>query len=131
MNERQKKAVELFFSGCNCCQAVAAVFCEKYDIPQTTVLRLGAAFGGGMRRKEVCGAVSGALMALGMKFGQDRVDDKEARALADAKTAEFMNEYEKRHGSYLCRDLLADKYWRNVCDGFVAGAVELAEEFGV
>lgn len=131
MNEKQEKAVELFFAGCNCCQAVASVFCDKYGIPQETVLRLGSTFGGGMRRKEVCGAVTGALMALGMKYGPTLPGDRETKAAVEAKTKEFMDEYEKRHGSYLCRDLLGDKYWKDVCGGFVAEAIALAEEFGV
>ncbi len=131
MAKRQENAVELFFSGCNCCQAVAGVFCGDYGVPRETILRLGSAFGGGMRRKEVCGAVTGALMALGMKYGPDRPDDKERKEAANVKTAEFMAEFQKRYGSYLCRELLGDAYWRDVCGGFVAGAVSLLEEFGV
>lgn len=130
MEERGKRAVELFFSGCNCCQAVAAVFCRDYGIPEETVLRIASTFGGGMRRKEVCGAVTGALMVLGMLYGPDRRENTEAKEAANGKTIAFMAEFERRHGSYLCRDLLKDAYWKDVCGDYVAGAVSLLEEFG-
>ena len=131
MSERGEKAVELFFSGCNCSQAVAGAFCGDYGVPRETFLRICSTFGGGMRRKEVCGAVTGALMVLGLKYGPDRPDDKEGKEAINAKTAEFMAEFQKRHNSYLCRDLLSgDARWRDVCGGFVAGAVSLLEEFG-
>lgn len=129
MDEKQEKAVDLFFTGCNCCQAVALAFCEAYGISEETMMRIGSTFGGGMRRKEVCGAVAGALVILGLKYGPSRRDDREGKETANARTVEFMTEFEKRHGSYLCRDLLKDSYWRDVCGGFVAGAVSLLEEF--
>lgn len=131
MNEKQGRAVQLFLSGCNCCQAVAAVFCGEYGISEEIVLRMGAAFGGGMRCGEVCGAVSGALMALGMKYGQTRPDDAASKETANAKTKEFMEAFEKRHGVCRCRDLLAGRYWKDVCGNFVADAVALLGEFGV
>ncbi len=131
MDEKQQKAIDQFFNGFNCCQAVASAFASKYNIPEEAVLRISSPFGGGMRKKEVCGAVTGGLMALGMKYGQIRQDDKESKERINALTGEFMSEFAKRHGSYLCRDLLGDKYWRDVCGNLVASAIALAEEFGV
>ena len=65
----QEKATELHESGCNCCQAVLGACCEKWKLDPDTAYRLGAFFGAGMRRGEVCGAATGALMALGMEYG--------------------------------------------------------------
>ena len=67
----QEKATELHESGCNCCQAVLGACCEKWNMDPDTAYRLGAFFGGGMRRGEVCGAVTGALMALGLEYGDE------------------------------------------------------------
>lgn len=131
MNPRQQEAVDLFFSGCNCCQAVAAMFCADYGIPRETVLRLGSTFGGGMRKKEVCGAACGGLMALGMKYGMSAPGDKEQKEESNAKTIAFMEAFAERFGSYLCRDLLLEgQYWRDVCGKYVAESVTIAEELG-
>ena len=67
----QEKATELHESGCNCCQAVLGACCDKWNLDPDTAYRLGAFFGGGMRRGEVCGAVTGALMALGLEYGDE------------------------------------------------------------
>ena len=123
--------MERFSSGCNCCQAVVTAFCKDYDVPEPIAMHMGSAFGGGMRRKEVCGAVTGALMALGMKYGPGSVDDKKAKETANAKTAEYMAEFEQRHGSYLCRDLRGKNSRGESCSELVAGAASLLEEFGV
>ena len=59
-----------------------------------------------MNKGEVCGACTGALMVLGMKYGQFDSQDMESRAAEHAKAVQFLEEFEKRKGSYLCRDLL-------------------------
>ena len=129
MGENAEKAVMAHQSGCNCSQAVAATFCEKYGIAREDVMRMAAAFGGGMRRGEVCGAVTGALMVLGMKHGARDSGDKARKAEADAKTAEFMKTFQERHGSYLCRELIKAA-GRKVCPEVIAGAADILDEFG-
>ena len=59
----QEKATELHESGCNCCQAVLGACCDKWKMDPDTAYRLGAFFGGGMRRGEVCGAVTGVTVS--------------------------------------------------------------------
>ena len=67
----QEKATTLHESGSNCCQAVLGACCDHWNMDEDTAYRLGAFFGGGMRRGEVCGAVTGALMALGLEYGDE------------------------------------------------------------
>ena len=69
--------------------------------------RIATGFGGGMGRQgEVCGAVSGGVMALGLVYGRQEAGDKQTKELAYAKTADFVNRFTKINGDLRCRDLL-------------------------
>ena len=62
-------AVDCFEEGFNCSQAVVSAFAPELGLDRETALRVAAAFGGGMGRTgETCGAVSGALMVIGMQL---------------------------------------------------------------
>ena len=104
--DRVTKAVELFGQGYMCSQAVFAAFSEDYGITEKQALQIGACFGSGMNKGEVCGACTGALMALGMRYGQFDLSDVESRAAQKAKAVRFLEEFKKREGSYICRDIL-------------------------
>ena len=135
-------ALTRFRAGYNCSQSALAPFAEELGLPVDLALRLAAPFGGGIgRRGEVCGAATGALMALGLRFGSasgDKADKERAYAI----TAEFLRRFEARSGALRCRDLiqadmttaegLADARDRRVfatdCPRFVAAAVEIAAE---
>lgn len=65
-----EKANALFKRNFHCSQAVLAAFSEELGLTEEQALKLGACFGSGMRKGEVCGACSGALMVLGLKHGQ-------------------------------------------------------------
>ena len=101
-----KKAVELFGQGYLCSQAVFAAFSEQFGITEKQALKIGGCFGGGMTKGEVCGACTGALMVLGMKYGQVDLNDKKSRVQENAKASEFLEEFKKRKGFYICRDIL-------------------------
>ncbi len=100
------KAVQYYEKGYMCSQAVFAAFAEQFGITEKQALQIGACFGGGMNKGEVCGACTGALMVLGMRYGQFDILDTESRVAEHAKTVQFLNEFAKRKGSYVCRDLL-------------------------
>lgn len=92
-------AVQLFEKGYVCSQAVFAAFSEDFGLSKEQALKIGACFGSGMRKGEVCGACTGALMALGLKFGENKEKSNEV-------CNRFMDEFKKENGSYICRDLL-------------------------
>lgn len=100
------KAVELFEHRFMCSQAVFAAFAEQFGITEKQALQIGACFGGGMSKAEVCGACTGALMVLGMKYGQYDENDTDSRAAESAKASEFLEEFKKRNGSFICREIL-------------------------
>ncbi len=69
MNTEQR-ARDLFKSGYNCSQSIFAAYAERYGIDFETALKISSSFGGGMGRlREVCGAVSGMFMVLGLAKG--------------------------------------------------------------
>ena len=100
------KAVQYYENGYMCSQAVFAAFAEQFGITEKQAFQIGACFGGGMCKGEVCGACTGALMVLGMKYGQFDLSDDESRAKGKAMAVKFLDEFEKRKNSYICRDIL-------------------------
>jgi len=104
---KQQKAIEYHRNKFNCSQAVFAVMGTDFGLSEDDCLKVACAFGGGMGRLQyTCGAVAGALMALGLKYGNAINDPEEKKLLTYAKTKEFFNEFEKLHGSTNCRELL-------------------------
>ena len=94
-----EEAVQLFESGYMCSQAVFAAFSQDYGLSKEQALNIGACFGSGMRKGEVCGACTGALMVLGLKYGESKEKSNEV-------CNKFLDEFKKENGSYICRDLL-------------------------
>ncbi len=90
----------------HCSQAVLAAFAEELGLSEEQALKLGACFGGGMCTGEVCGACTGALMALGLKYGQSDVADLESKQKTNEITVEFLEKFKKETGSYICKELL-------------------------
>ena len=115
-----EKAAALHQKGCNCCQAVLMSCCEQFGVSQEQAYAMGAFFGGGMRCGEVCGAVSGALMALGLKYG-----DENNRQCG--KSQEFIREFKKTHYTLLCREFL-EKHEKKLCPELIAYAAKYLED---
>ncbi len=100
-------AVALFHQGFNCAQAVLSVFAPDFGLDQDRALRIAQGFGAGIgRTDETCGAVSGAVMALGLRYGCTRADNSEAKEKIYAAVADFVQQFKMAHGSVACTDLL-------------------------
>jgi C_GCAxxG_C_C family probable redox protein len=136
-------ASNTFRGGFNCSQAVLSSFAGQFQLDPATALKLGAAFGGGMGRTAgVCGAVSGALMALGLKFGCTTPTDAQAKARTYAKAEQLLKAFAARHGSIQCRDILGcdistpdglkqaqdNKLFQTLCPDFVRTAAQICEQ---
>ena len=105
-----KSAEELFKEGYNCAQAVFCVHCEELGIDIETGAKLASAFGGGMgRMREVCGALSGLFMLLGLKHGYSNPKDNEAKKELYTKVQELAGEFKNEFGSIICKELLGMK----------------------
>jgi C_GCAxxG_C_C family probable redox protein len=100
-------AVSDFEAGFSCSQSIVAAFGPELGLERTLALRVGAAMGGGLARSgETCGAVSGALMVIGLKYGRTEADDEEGKERAYRIGEEFLEKFRARAGSPVCRELL-------------------------
>jgi len=104
---RKKMARDLFKQGFSCSQAVLAAFSDEFRLSRETALRIAQGFGGGIARTaDLCGALAGGIMVIGLKHGRTRVDDDAARDRTYDLVRELLRRFEARHGSRLCRNLL-------------------------
>jgi C_GCAxxG_C_C family probable redox protein len=105
--DNPERAVALFKEGFSCSQAILAAYGEQFGLNHELALRVAGAFGGGMGRMgETCGAVTGAIMVIGLKFGCTTAGDLKTRENAYAVVREFVHRFKGRNVSVLCRDLL-------------------------
>ena len=106
MSAKSEEAVERFKKGFNCSQAVLGTFSEQFGLDCDKASKVATGFGGGMRMGGTCGAVTGAFMVLGLKYGNSTAKDKEGKADTYKKIEEYTNRFKTRHGSVACRELL-------------------------
>lgn len=116
-----ERSLELFEFKFNCAQAVFASFSKELGLDEKQALKIGGCFGSGMRKGEVCGACTGALMVLGLKYGQNEVGDIDSKLKSDDVCVKFLEEFEAENGSYICNELLG-------CDIRTEEGVEYALE---
>ena len=103
------EAQRLFLEGYNCAQAVFCAFCDETGLSLENAARLSSSFGGGMGRlREVCGTVSGALMALGMLRGYSDPADPQAKAEHYRLVQQYARRFREINGTIICRELLKD-----------------------
>jgi C_GCAxxG_C_C family probable redox protein len=108
-DERLQKAEDLFLQGYNCAQAVSCACTAAGGVPPELVAKLATGFGAGIgRSQETCGAVSGAILALGLRGGRALGDDKARTEETYAKVQALQRDFAALHGSCLCRELLSD-----------------------
>lgn len=101
------KAEELFIKGYSCSQAVVAAFNDLTGLDDSTAKKVSSAFGGGIGRlREVCGAVSGMFMVLGLLYGYDDANAKEEKKELYKQVQELAGEFSSQNGSIVCRDIL-------------------------
>lgn len=102
-----KKAIaDEFMKGFDCSQVVLSQCAGRLGITVEEASKAAAAFGGGMGIGETCGAVVGAMIAIGMKYGHYKAGDAEQKDIMSAKRAEFIAAFKDKYGSCACRDLL-------------------------
>ncbi|PKM49764.1 MAG: hypothetical protein CVV02_14235 [Firmicutes bacterium HGW-Firmicutes-7] len=103
---RRDEALKVFNNGFNCSQAVLSVFCDDLGFDKETALKISSGFGGGMRRGEVCGAVTGAIMAIGLKEGHYIEGDMETKTKVNELVKKFESMFEQLNGTIICKKLL-------------------------
>jgi C_GCAxxG_C_C family probable redox protein len=137
-NVLSEKAAALFQEGYNCAQSVLLTMFEHWNGKDEVIPKIATAFGGGIGRcGSICGALSGGVMALGIKYGSNE-PSIEKRLKAYKLAQKFYIRFEKEHGSVLCRELIGydlsnpeelekakkAKVLEEKCTNFVREAVE-------
>ena len=142
MSAKSEQAVERFGKGFNCSQAVLSSYSEQFGLDCEKAFKVATGFGGGMRMGDTCGAVTGAFMVLGLKYGNTTAEDKKAKAKTYKKVEEYTKRFKARNDSVMCRELLGcdlttpegmkeaqDKgLFSSICPRMVREAVEILEE---
>lgn len=139
---RADHAVSVFQEGFSCSQAVFSSSCEELGLDRERALKISTAFGGGMGHcGEACGAVTGALMAIGLKHGRTRADDREAKEKTYGFVQDFIRRFKSAHGSVNCTELIGydlgteegiqnareKNLFRTLCINFVRSAAEILD----
>lgn len=97
----------MFLQGYNCAQAVSHACAAGCGVPPELVVKLATGFGAGIGRTQaLCGAVSGAILALGLRGGRALGDDKARTEETYADVQALLRDFAAQHGSCVCRELL-------------------------
>ena len=100
-------AGDLFLGGYNCAQSVVVAFCDVTGLVKDFAARMASSFGGGMGRlREVCGAVSGMLMVLGLLYGYDTPGDDISKKSQYQDVQALCGQFREEVGSIVCREIL-------------------------
>lgn len=105
-NLSNEQIVKLFQNGIDCSQIIVDEKKDALGITKEDALKMSAAFGGGMGIGETCGAVIGAMIVLGLKYGNTDKNQPEKKELLNAKRAEFLERFSKFYPSCVCKKLL-------------------------
>jgi len=117
-------------------------YSEQFGLDCEKAFKIATGFGGGMRMSDICGAVTGAYMVLGLKYGNVTAEDQQNKAKTYEKVIEYTNQFKARNGSVMCRDLLGydistpegdkeaqDKgLFATICPKLVQDSTEILEE---
>jgi C_GCAxxG_C_C family probable redox protein len=122
---KKKHSVALYKEEFCCAQAVFSTYARHWGMDPEIFLKIGEAFGAGIGgMASICGAVTGAIMAIGLKYGRTRPEDEEKKQKTRTLVKEFVKQFEKRNDSIECKQLLG-------VDISIPGGRELAEEKGL
>ncbi|NLV26445.1 MAG: C_GCAxxG_C_C family protein [Methanomicrobiales archaeon] len=134
---------DLFAQGYNCSQSVFTAFAKENGLDPSMALKIATSYGGGIGRTgNVCGAVSGAILAIGLTHGMDSLQETEKKEKCYALDQEFIEKFTAKFGSINCTKLLGYNLGipaereeagkkgviKQICPGLVKGAAEILEE---
>ncbi len=137
------QALACFESGFNCSQAIFSTYGPLYGLDRDMCLRIASPFGAGMGyMQETCGAVSGAFMVIGLKYGRISIEDEESKERTYRLVRKFAKRFKSRNKSIQCGELLGvdittvegleeareKALFKTRCPAFVRDAAEILEE---
>ena len=142
MSLTEQQINEYFMNHIHCSQIVLMEWAEALGYTKVEAARIAAPFGGGMFNGDTCGAVAGAMLAIGMKYGHSEPGDIEGDEKMREKVAEFNRRFTEAKGSTICRDLIgydigkpgdAEKVFESGviferCPGYVLEALKILDD---
>jgi C_GCAxxG_C_C family probable redox protein len=143
MSTNVESAVSLFKQGFNCAQAILATYGKEFNLERDTALKLASGFGGGMGAMgQTCGAVTGAFMIIGLKYGATSCSDEEVKINTYKLIRKFAERFKSRNGTNICKELLGcdisteegfrtakeKDLFSTICPKLVQDAAEILEE---
>lgn len=140
--EKQEKAMNYFENGCNCSQAVVMPYAAELNAQEEVIQKMAVAFGGGMSKAgKTCGCLSGALMVIGLKYGEDSAKIVANRIKSYNEGQKFIKEFHETFGATDCHELIKldlnkkedmelaqAKVFGSRCKNMVGKTVELLEK---
>ncbi len=137
-----EKALSYFKDKSQCSQSDLDESDDELGLSEEQALKIASCFSAGMRKGEVCGACSGALMVLGMLYGQADKNDLDSRNRANQMTDRFLDRFKELNGTYICNEILGcdittqegveyaikHELFTTTCRDMVALAVQVLEE---
>ena len=120
-----EKTVDLFQDGLNCAQALLSAYGPGLGLDRDNALKIAGAFGSGMGMGETCGAVTGAIMVIGLKHTKVKGVDYFSKEETYDFTAEFITRFRERNGTIICRELLGCDVTTTFNGGPVVIAIEV------
>ncbi|MDD3346490.1 C-GCAxxG-C-C family protein [Oscillibacter sp.] len=128
--------------GFNCCQSVVAAFSDLTGLGEQESFNIAGGFGAGAGTGELCGAVVGAVMTLGLLTPVDTADPVGSKKRTVALGKDLQNRFSGKFGALRCQDLLKSRLEPNEamtpaaahmgltghCDIMIVTAVEIVEE---
>ena len=132
LEDRVALAMAYHDRGFNCAQAVACAYCDKAGIDEKTMFQLTEGFGLGMGMMEMCGALSGMMMVIGLAGSVgDLKKGMPTKGSTYKQVKEQVQKFKEKNGSYLCRELKGVETGKVLCScpQCIMDAVALTEEY--
>jgi C_GCAxxG_C_C family probable redox protein len=137
-----EQAVTCFRGGINCTQALLSTYGPRFGLDQEHALKIAGAFGSGMGMGDTCGAVTGALMVIGLKHARIKGGVYLSREKTYDLAAQFITLFKERNSTIVCRELLGcdvstragfkeatkERHFKKRCPKFVQDAAEIVEK---
>ena len=137
-----QKAQDKFFGEYACSQSILSEYSIYYDVDPKIALSISAGFAGGMYMGKTCGAVTGAIMVLGLKYAGQRPETPEGRKNVKEAVIKFTELFKSLNGSTECKDLLSvdistslgqqiakeKNLFRTVCPKFIKDSASILEQ---
>ncbi|MFW9881012.1 MAG: C-GCAxxG-C-C family protein [Candidatus Thorarchaeota archaeon] len=136
-------AISTFKNDFNCAQSVLSTFSTQYGLDRNIALKISTGFGGGMGRLgNTCGAVTGAFMVIGLRYGMGINNGNSAKEKTYELIREFSHRFQNINRSLICKELLGcdisthdgieyfkqNSLFEKKCIQYVKNAVEILEK---